>query len=105
MTCYERLDDLRERIRRQAPDVAVFLTPGEQILHVRRRAEPGAHIRWDHGAAAYLWVDGPDAGAQVGADAARAAERLTRTLTPRLRTSLRASGAAVPTEEARRRCT
>ncbi|MFG2021094.1 hypothetical protein [Actinomadura geliboluensis] len=80
MTAFEHLDLLRAHIERRVPELAVFLAPDAKLLAVHRRGRPSVHIRWSYEGQCYQWVDGPDAGARVGADAVRAAERIERTL-------------------------
>lgn len=82
MTCYEHLDLLREQIERRVPELAVFLAPGAELLQIQRRGKPGVYVAWRHSAGAYVWVDGPDAGARVGGDAVQAAEQIERVLLP-----------------------
>ena len=80
MTCYEHLDLLRTQLERRVPELRVFLAPDAQILHVTRRAVPGRHVVWSYKAGAYLWLDGPDAGGQLGADAIQAVRQGERAL-------------------------
>lgn len=82
MTGYEHLDLLRGQIERRVPELAVFLAPDAEILHVIRRGGPGRHVLWSHYAHAYEWLDGPDAGAQLGADAIQAVRQVERALLP-----------------------
>lgn len=82
MTRYEHLDLLRGQIERRIPGLAAFLSPGEEILEVTGRGEPGRHIVWSHYARAYEWLDGPDAGGQLGADALQAVRQVKRALLP-----------------------
>ena len=80
MTGWEHLDLLRAHVETRVPEVALFLPPGARILEARRRGRPGVFVAWDRHEAAYTWVDGPDAGARVGADAEQAAEQIGRLL-------------------------
>lgn len=80
MTAHEHLDLLRVQLQRRVPELATFLAPGAKLLEVRRRGGPGAHIAWDHGACAYVWTTGPDAGGQLGTDALQAVAQVERAL-------------------------
>lgn len=80
MTSHEHLDLLRAQLERRVPELAVHLAPGAQLLEARLRGRPGLHIAWDYAAAAYRWVDGPDAGGRVGGDAIQAADQIERAL-------------------------
>lgn len=80
MTSYEHLDLLKAQIERLVPELAVFLAPDAEILHTTLRGSPGRHIVWSYKAGAYLWLDGPDAGGQLGADAIQAVKQVERAL-------------------------
>lgn len=80
MTGFEHLDLLRGQIERRVPELAVFLAPDAEILHVIRRGGPDRHVLWSHEGGVYEWMDGPDAGAQLGADAIQAVAQVERAL-------------------------
>lgn len=83
MTGHEHLDLLKAQIERRIPELAVFLAPCAEILHVIHRGGPGRHVLWSHEGGVYEWLDGPDAGAQLGADAMQAVRQVERALLPR----------------------
>jgi hypothetical protein len=82
VTRYEHLDLLRAQIELHVPVVGVPLAPDAQILHVFLRGGPEQYVVWSHQAAAYEWFGGPDAGAQLGADAIQAVKQVERALLP-----------------------
>lgn len=80
MTEHEHLDLLRAQIELHVPELSAHLARRSQILHVSRRGAPERYVVWSHYAGAYEWMGGPDAGAQLGADAIQAVKQVERAL-------------------------